>query len=204
MWEFEQQLKQNGCSYIAGVDEVGRGPLAGPVVACAVMLPHDCSIDGVNDSKQLTEKQRIVLFEQILKLTDVHVGLGVVSQKIIDRINIFQATKVAMREAINNLAVRPEHLLVDGLYLDKCYIPQTKLIKGDSRSASIAAASIIAKIFRDALMVEYDNWCPGYQFARHKGYGTRVHLDALAVHGVSELHRKSFAPVQARLLEGGN
>lgn len=195
MFQFEQLYRKKGKRCIAGIDEAGRGPLAGPVVAAAVVLPEQFSIDGINDSKKLTEKVRTDLFAKLLDCPAIQIGVGIVSERIIDTINILQATKIAMRTAIANLSDPPDHLLIDGLNLDGISISQTKIIKGDSCSVSIASASIVAKVIRDALMVEYETELPGYEFASHKGYGTKKHCDLLIKNGVSCIHRKSFAPV---------
>ncbi len=184
---------------IAGLDEVGRGPLAGPVVASAVVLPNRIPFDGINDSKKLTEKQRTLLCSQLFNCPDIKIGIGMVSERVIDRINILQATKRAMFEAVNNLPEKPDHLLIDGMLVDEIPISQTKIIKGDSRSMSIAAASIVAKVIRDTIMVQFDTVCQGYGFARHKGYGTKEHIRLLREKGVSPIHRRSFAPVSAIL-----
>lgn len=195
MFHFENFYRQQGKKRIAGLDEVGRGPLAGPVVASAVVLPPEKTFEGVNDSKQLTVHQRAYFFTQLIECSDIQIGIGIVSERIIDKINILEATKLAMRKAVENLSDTPDHLLIDGLLLEKVPISQTKLIKGDSRSASIAAASIIAKVVRDTLMAEYDSVLKGYNFAQHKGYGTQEHLLSLEREGVSIIHRRSFAPV---------
>lgn len=196
MLRFEHHWQKRGKNAIAGIDEVGRGPLAGPVVACAVILPNDVDIEGINDSKKLSEKKRNSLFLRLIGCDDIKVGIGIVSERIIDDINILQAAKLAMCEAVNNLLVSPDHLLIDGLFLDKLPgVTQTKIIKGDSLSLSIASASIIAKVIRDAMMVEFDSVYPGYKFAKHKGYGTKDHIGALKELGVTRIHRKSFAPV---------
>ena len=170
--------------------------MAGPVVAAAVVLPDNFSVSGINDSKQLSENVRDKLFRQINAYPDIQVGVGIVSERIIDKINILQATKKAMKQAIKNLAFDPDHLLIDGLLLDNVYISQTKIIKGDSKSVSIAAASIVAKVVRDEIMKEYAKKIPGYNFDRHKGYGTKEHTQALANNGISVIHRLSFAPVR--------
>jgi len=191
---FERDLYQHGHRFVAGIDEVGRGPLAGPVVAAAVILPPDVQILGLNDSKQLSAKKRAQLYTEIQEKA-VTVGIGVVDHEEIDRINILQASKKAMLLALEDLTVAPAHLLVDAVKLD-CDTPQDNLIKGDARSVSIAAASIIAKEMRDNLMKEYHQIYPYYAFDRNAGYGTKDHLIGLANHGVSAIHRKSFAPVK--------
>lgn len=193
MKEFETELYNNGINFIAGIDEVGRGPLVGPVVTAAVILPKDFYDERINDSKKLTEKKRELLYDVIME-NALSVGIGMSSPEVIDEINILNATKKAMIEAINNLSVKPEHLLIDAVKLD-IDIPQTSIIKGDAKSESIAAASIIAKVTRDRMMVELDKKYPMYDFKHNKGYGTKKHIEALYQYGPIEEHRKSFAPV---------
>ncbi|MBQ2936965.1 MAG: ribonuclease HII [Lachnospiraceae bacterium] len=178
-------------AYICGIDEVGRGPLAGPVVAGAVILPKDCDILYLNDSKQLSEKKREELYDIIMGKA-VSVGLGYVSPERIDEINILQATYEAMREAISKLSPQPDLLLNDAVTIPKIAIRQVPIIKGDAKSISIAAASIVAKVTRDRLMVDYDSVFPEYGFASNKGYGAAVHLEALKKYGPTPIHRKSF------------
>jgi len=196
---YERELWARGVTHIAGVDEVGVGPLAGPLVAAAVILPHEIGLRGVDDSKKLSRAQRERLCAEI-KARAVAVGLGVVTVAEVDRLNTFWAALEAMRRAVQALAVSAEHLLVDARSIPGLDVPQEPLIKGDSRSYSIAAASIVAKVERDAMMQALDRDFPQYGFARHMGYGTREHLDALARHGPCPVHRRSFMPVsQARL-----
>lgn len=178
-------------AYICGIDEVGRGPLAGPVVAGAVILPKDCDILYLNDSKQLSEKKREELYDIIMEKA-ISVGLGYVSPERIDEINILQATYEAMREAISKLSPQPDLLLNDAVTIPKIAIRQVPIIKGDAKSISIAAASIVAKVTRDRLMVDYDSVFPEYGFASNKGYGAAVHLEALKKYGPTPIHRKSF------------
>lgn len=178
-------------AYICGIDEVGRGPLAGPVVAGAVILPKDCDILYLNDSKQLSEKKREELYDIIMEKA-ISVGLGYVSPERIDEINILQATYEAMREAISKLSPQPDLLLNDAVTIPKIAIRQVPIIKGDAKSISIAAASIVAKVTRDRLMVDYDSVFPEYGFASNKGYGAAVHLEALKKFGPTPIHRKSF------------
>ncbi len=187
----EYEKKYGEYAYICGIDEVGRGPLAGPVVAGAVILPKDCDILYLNDSKQLSEKKREELNEIILEKA-VATGIGVVSPERIDEINILQATYEAMRQAISKLSVKPELLLNDAVTIPKVEIPQVPIIKGDAKSISIAAASIIAKVYRDHLMVQYDEIFPGYGFARNKGYGAPDHMEAIRTLGPTPIHRRSF------------
>ena len=176
---------------ICGIDEVGRGPLAGPVVAAAVILPRDCQILYINDSKQLSAKKREELFDEIMEKA-VSVGIGLVSHERIDEINILQATYEAMRIAISNLSVTPDLLLNDAVTIPEVPMKQVPIIKGDAKSASIAAASIIAKVTRDRLMVQYDEVLPGYDFASNKGYGSATHIQALKEKGPTPIHRESF------------
>ena len=187
----EYEKKYGEYSYICGIDEVGRGPLAGPVVAGAVILPRDCDILYLNDSKQLSEKKREELNDIILEKA-VATGIGVISPERIDEINILQATYEAMRQAIGNLSVKPDLLLNDAVTIPKVEIPQVPIIKGDAKSISIAAASIIAKVYRDRLMVQYDEIFPGYGFAGNKGYGSQTHMDAIRTLGPTPIHRRSF------------
>ena len=177
--------------YICGIDEVGRGPLAGPVVACAVILPPDEEILYINDSKKLSEKKRESLYDEIMEKA-VAVGIGMESPAVIDEINILQATYKAMRTAIKNLSVTPDILLNDAVTIPEVEIEQVPIIKGDAKSVSIAAASIVAKVTRDRLMAEYDSIYPGYGFASNKGYGSRQHIDALKALGKTPIHRNSF------------
>lgn len=187
--EFERRYEHLG--YVCGIDEVGRGPLAGPVVAAAVILPKDCKILYLNDSKKLTEKKREELYDVIMEQA-VSVGIGMVSPARIDEINILQATYEAMREAISKLSVMPSILLNDAVTIPEVTISQVPIIKGDTKSVSIAAASIIAKVTRDRLMVEYDKMMPSYGFASNKGYGTAEHIAALKAVGPTPIHRKTF------------
>ncbi len=192
MKEFENELYESGIKYIAGIDEVGRGPLVGPVVTAAVILPKDFYDERINDSKKLTEKKREQLYDVIME-NAVSVGIGISSEDVIDDINILEATKKAMIEAVNNLSVKPEHLLIDAVKLN-VDIPQTSIIKGDAKSESIAAASIIAKVTRDRMMIELDKEHPEYDFKHNKGYGTKKHIDAIEKYGILKEHRKTFAP----------
>ncbi len=192
MKEYENELYNKGIKYIAGVDEVGRGPLVGPVVTAAVILPVDFYDERINDSKKVTEKKREMLYDVIME-NAVSVGIGMSSSEVIDEINILEATKKAMKEALNNLSVKPEHVLIDAVKLD-ADIPSTSIIKGDAKSQSIAAASIIAKVTRDRMMYELDKEHPEYDFAHNKGYGTKKHIEAIKKYGILKEHRKSFAP----------
>lgn len=187
----EYEYRYAAAGFLCGIDEVGRGPLAGPVVAGAVILPKDCDILYLNDSKQLTEKKREELYDVIMEKA-VATGLGFASPERIDEINILQATYEAMREAIGKLSVKPDLLLNDAVTIPQVEIRQVPIIKGDAKSISIAAASIIAKVTRDRLMVEYDSIFPEYGFASNKGYGAAVHIEALKKYGPCPIHRRSF------------
>lgn len=179
------------CQYICGIDEAGRGPLAGPVVAGAVVLPKDSRILYINDSKKLSEKKREELFD-VISQEAVSIGIGIISPERIDEINILQATYEAMREAINKLTVKPDILLNDAVTIPNVTIPQVPIIKGDAKSLTIGAASIMAKVTRDRLMYEYDAAYPEYGFAKHKGYGTKQHTQAILEYGPCPIHRMSF------------
>jgi len=195
---YETTLRQKGKIIIAGVDEVGRGPLAGPVVAAACILEEGFVLEGINDSKKLAPEKRAEIFEKLVAL-NVHFKIGIVSEKRIDSINILNATHEAMLLAINSLEIKPDFLLIDGNQLPYTSIPSQGIIEGDSKSISIAAASIIAKVKRDAIMIEYDKLWPEYHFADNKGYGTKDHLDALQKHGPCDIHRRSFDPIKSML-----
>jgi ribonuclease HII len=202
-FEFERALLRRGVNRIAGVDEAGRGPLAGPVVAAAVQFPSRWisdglprELDGINDSKQLSAEQRETYYAFLTANEAVRFAIGQLDAGLIDAINILQATHGAMSQALDGLRPEPKHVLVDGLRVKSIRFPQTPLVKGDARSFSIAAASILAKVTRDRLMLEYDRQFPFYGFAEHKGYGTAQHLAALARHGPCPIHRRSFAPLK--------
>ena len=188
---FELARQQSGYKQIAGIDEAGRGALAGPVIAAAVILPTHCNINGLRDSKQLSPKQRAHLFDEIHNVA-VSIGIGSADHRVIDRLNVLEATLLAMQEAIGKLTPPPDCLLVDGLNLPEVGIVGEAIPKGDSRSYSIAAASIIAKVTRDRLMVELDPIYPNYGFSRHKGYPTSQHRQAIAQFGASDIHRRTF------------
>ena len=200
---FERELWQHGFQLVAGVDEAGRGPLAGPVVAAAVILPSAWSEAGfderlrdLNDSKQLTERQREDFFAILTAHPQIRFAVSIVDADVIDRINILQATHRAMNEALAQLQPQPEHVLVDGRPVKSMALPNTALVKGDARSYSIAAASVLAKVTRDRMMREFEEKFPGYGFAGHKGYGTPQHLAAIAELGPCPIHRRSFAPLK--------
>ena len=192
---FERRLIEQGCPVVAGVDEAGRGPLAGPVVAACVVLPPDCDFTPFQDSKKLTATARERLFA-LLPRIGAHVGVGIVSAAEIDRLNILQASLFAMKKAMEALPVLPDFLLVDGKFPVPVAVPQQPLVKGDSRSASIAAASIVAKVTRDGMMDEYHAKYPLYNFRKHKGYPTAEHRQAVATHGPCPIHRRSFKGVR--------
>ncbi len=198
--EFEAEARRRGYRRIAGLDEAGRGPLAGPVVAAAVILPFRCRISGLNDSKQITASERERLCKEIL-LRAVGVGVGMASGREIDALNILEATRLAMARAVATLDPPPDFLLIDAVTLPLVKLPQRPIIKGDGLSLSIAAASIVAKVTRDRLMADFHRVYPQYNFLAHKGYGTSEHLRLLVKHGPCEIHRRSFRPVQDCLKE---
>lgn len=207
-FEFERELWGRGTTRVAGVDEAGRGPLAGPVVAAAAVLPVKWSktglpreLEGLNDSKQLTPLQREVFFTFLTACGEVEYAVAQIDSVRIDEINILRATHQAMNAALMELAPQPQHALVDGRPVKTLRVPQTAIIKGDARSYSIAAASVLAKVTRDRFMCEFDRQWPVYGFAEHKGYGTARHLAAIAAHGPCPIHRKSFAPIRPQELE---
>jgi ribonuclease HII len=191
----EYALHARGFSLVAGVDEAGRGPLAGPVVAAAVILPRAFAAPGLDDSKKLTPRRREMLFAVLSSAPDVRWASAEASVAEIDELNILRATHLAMARALDQLNPRPDHALVDGLPVVGLPVPHTAVVKGDALSLSIAAASIIAKVLRDRVMMEMDTLYPQYGFCRHRGYGVREHLAALRIHGPSPIHRRSFAPV---------
>ena len=199
MLEYENNLYKEGITLIAGVDEVGRGPLIGPVVACACILPVNFYHKDIKDSKKLSEKKREEMYK-IIKENAISIGLGIVSEKVIDEVNIYEATKIAMKEAIKNLNITPEHVLIDAMKLE-LNIPSTSIIKGDAKSESIAAASIIAKVTRDHMLDEMDKEYPMYDLKNNKGYGTKKHLEALQAYGPCKYHRVSYSPVRNALNE---
>ncbi len=199
MLEYENNLYKEGVTLVAGVDEVGRGPLIGPVVACACILPVNFYHKDIKDSKKLSEKKREEMYK-IIKENAISIGLGIVSEKVIDEVNIYEATKIAMKEAIKNLNITPEHVLIDAMKLE-LNIPSTSIIKGDAKSESIAAASIIAKVTRDHMLDEMDKEYPMYDLKNNKGYGTKKHLEALQTYGPCKYHRVSYSPVRNALNE---
>ena len=197
---YERALRAGGCQHIAGIDEAGRGPLAGPVVAAAAILPEGFRHDALDDSKKLTVRQRERIYAELTVRTDIVWAAAIVHSEEVDRLNILRATHEAMRRAVAALAVAPGHVLIDGLPVRPFPIEQTALVGGDGLSLSIAAASVIAKVTRDRIMIAMDTQHPGYDFARHKGYGTPQHLARLRAHGPCPIHRRSFLPVAQMLL----
>lgn len=192
MKEYENELYEKGIKLVGGVDEVGRGPLVGSVVCACVILPEDYYNERINDSKKISEKKREELYEIIYR-DAISVGIGICSEDVIDEINILEATKKAMKQAIENCKIKPQHVLIDAVKLD-IDIPSTSIIKGDAKSQSIAAASIIAKVTRDRMMYELDKLYPMYEFSKNKGYGTKKHIEAIRKYGIIKEHRKTFSP----------
>lgn len=200
MLSYEKALYENGVEFIAGIDEVGRGPLAGPVVAAAVILPKGCKIRHLNDSKKIPKSKHEAIYQEVMERA-VAVGVGIKDAAVIDRVNIYEATKLAMLEALGKLSQKPDHLLIDAMKLDTP-IPQTSIIKGDANSLSIAAASIVAKVTRDKMMADYDKEFSGYGFGKNAGYGTAEHLEGLNKLGITSIHRKTFEPIKSMLAGG--
>jgi len=194
LYKYEKELWESGVNYIGGVDEVGRGPLIGPVVTACVVLPKDFALEGLTDSKKLTEKKREEYYDYIIEHA-LSVSIGMMDEKVIDDVNIYEATKLAMYEAINNSKVKPEHVLIDAMKLEDLAIPSTSIIKGDAKSISIAAASVIAKVTRDRMMIELDEKYPMYGFKSHKGYPTKKHVEAIEKYGLIDGYRKTFKPI---------
>lgn len=194
LYKYEKELWNKGINLVGGIDEVGRGPLIGPVVASCVILPKDFVLEGLTDSKKLSEKKREKFYDIIMDKA-IAVGIGQASEKTIDEINIYEATKVAMKEAVKNCVPKPEHILVDAMPLS-LDIPTTSIIKGDAKSITIAAASVIAKVTRDRMLIELDKEYPMYDLKHNKGYGTKKHIAALQEYGITKYHRLSFAPVK--------
>lgn len=190
-YDFEKEAMSRGYTAVCGIDEAGRGPLCGPVCAAAVILPVDCEIEGINDSKKLSEKKREALFDVITEKALAY-SVSMVDAKTIDEINILQATFLAMRTAVENLSLKPDYALIDGNGKPGLSIAEETVVKGDAKSVSIAAASILAKVSRDRYMKEADEKHPEYQFAKHKGYGTKLHYEMIAEHGICDEHRRSF------------
>ena len=194
LYQYEHDLWTNGINYIGGVDEVGRGPLIGPVVTACVVLPKDFYLEGLTDSKKLTEKKRDIFYDYIMEHA-LAVSVGMMDEKVIDEVNIYEATKLAMYQAINNCPIKPEHVLIDAMKLENLDIPSTSIIKGDAKSVTIAAASVIAKVTRDRMMIELDKKYPMYGFKSHKGYPTKKHVEAILKYGLIDGYRKTFKPI---------
>ena len=198
LYIYERELIEKGITLIGGIDEVGRGPLVGPVVASCVILPVNYKLEGLTDSKKLTEKKRNEFYDILMK-DAVSIGIGIIDEKRIDEINIYEATKEAMISAVNNMNIKPEHVLIDAMKLD-INIPSTSIIKGDGKSLSIAAASVIAKVTRDRMLDELDQKYPMYDFIHNKGYPTKKHLEAIKEYGIIKEHRKTYGPVKDYLM----
>ncbi len=192
--KYEKELYDQGINYIAGVDEVGRGPLVGPVVTACVVLPKDFKLDGLTDSKKLSAKKREEFFDIIMDKA-LGVGIGIKSEDVIDEVNIYEATKLAMYEAINKCPCKIEHVLIDAMKLENLEFPSTSIIKGDLKSITISAASVVAKVTRDRMLDELDEKYPMYDFKHNKGYPTKKHVEAIAKYGIIKEHRKTFKPV---------
>ena len=197
MKEYENELYKNGIELIAGVDEVGRGPLIGSVICACVILPKDYYNEEINDSKKISEKKREKLYDIIIE-NAISIGIGESTEDVIDEINILNATKRAMKEAIKNCRVKPEHVLIAAVKLD-IDIPSTSIIKGDAKSQSIAAASIVAKVTRDRMMYKLDKMHPEYELGKNKGYGTKKHIEAIKEYGILKEHRKTFEPIKSMI-----
>ena len=195
LYQYEKELWKNGINLIAGMDEVGRGPLIGPVVTACVILPKDFVLEGLTDSKKLSEKKREEFYDYIIEHA-ISVGIGMMDEKVIDEVNIYEATKLAMYQAVEKSKVKPEHVLIDAMKLDKLEMPSTSIIKGDAKSISIAAASVIAKVTRDRMMIELDKKYPMYGFKSHKGYPTKKHIEAIHKYGLIVGYRKTYGPVK--------
>lgn len=192
--QYENELYSKGYKLIGGIDEVGRGPLVGPVVTACVILPEDFALDGLTDSKKLSEKKRDMFYDIIIEKA-ISVGIGIMDEDVIDKVNIYEATKLAMYQAVDNMSVKPDYILIDAMKLDKLDVPSTSIIKGDLKSITISAASVIAKVTRDRMMYELDKKYPMYKFAKNKGYPTKDHIEAIVKYGILKEHRKTFKPV---------
>lgn len=200
LYQYEKELWKNGINLIAGMDEVGRGPLIGPVVTACVILPKDFVLEGLTDSKKLSEKKREEFYDYIMEHA-ISVGIGMMDETVIDEVNIYEATKLAMYQAVEKSKVKPEHVLIDAMKLDKLEMPSTSIIKGDAKSISIAAASVIAKVTRDRMMIELDKKYPMYGFKSHKGYPTKKHIEAIKEYGLINGYRKTFKPISEMVKE---
>ena len=200
LYKYEKELWKQGIHLVAGMDEVGRGPLIGPVVTACVILPKDFVLEGLTDSKKLSEKKREEFYHYIMEHA-ISVGIGMMDEKVIDEVNIYEATKLAMYQAVEKSKVKPEHVLIDAMKLDKLEMPSTSIIKGDAKSISIAAASVIAKVTRDRMMIELDKKYPMYGFKSHKGYPTKKHIEAIKEYGLIDGYRKTFKPISEMVKE---
>lgn len=200
LYKYEKELWKQGIHLVAGMDEVGRGPLIGPVVTACVILPKDFVLEGLTDSKKLSEKKREEFYDYIMEHA-ISVGIGMMDEKVIDEVNIYEATKLAMYQAVEKSKVKPEHVLIDAMKLDKLEMPSTSIIKGDAKSISIAAASVIAKVTRDRMMIELDKKYPMYGFKSHKGYPTKKHIEAIKEYGLIDGYRKTFKPISEMVKE---
>lgn len=198
LYQYEKELWGSGVDYVAGMDEVGRGPLIGPVVTACVILPKDFILDGLTDSKKLSEKKREEYYDYIMQHA-LSVSVGMMDEKVIDEVNIYEATKLAMYQAVENSPIRPDYVLIDAMKLEKLEMPSTSIIKGDAKSISIAAASVIAKVTRDRMMIELDQRYPMYGFKSHKGYPTKKHVEAIEQYGLIDGYRKTFKPISTML-----
>ncbi len=196
--KYEKELYDKGYNYIAGIDEVGRGPLVGPVVTACVILPKDFCLEGLTDSKKLSEKKREVFYDIIMEQA-ISVGIGIMSEDVIDEVNIYEATKLAMYQSVDNLSVKPDYILIDAMKLEKLDVPSISIIKGDLKSITISAASVIAKVTRDRMMYELNQKYPMYRFDKNKGYPTKDHIEAIEKYGILKEHRKTFKPVSYHL-----
>lgn len=194
LYQYEKELWNNGINYVAGMDEVGRGPLIGPVVTACVILPKNFKLEGLTDSKKLSEKKREEFYDYIMKHA-LSVGIGMMDEKVIDEVNIYEATKLAMYQAVEKGKIKPQHVLIDAMKLEKLEMPSTSIIKGDAKSISIAAASVVAKVTRDRMMIELDQKHPMYGFKTHKGYPTKKHIEAIQKYGLIDGYRKTFRPI---------
>lgn len=203
LYQYEKELWNKGFNNIAGVDEVGRGPLIGPVVTACVILPRDFKLDGLTDSKKLTEKKREEYYKYIIE-NALSVSIGIMDENVIDEVNIYEATKLAMYQAINNSSIKPDYVLIDAMKLEELVIPNLPIIKGDAKSISIAAASVIAKVTRDRMMIELDKKYPMYGFKSHKGYPTKKHVEAILEYGLIDGYRKTFKPISTILNNKNN
>lgn len=200
LYQYEKELWDSGVDYVAGMDEVGRGPLIGPVVTACVILPKDFTLNGLTDSKKLSEKKREEYYDYIMGHA-LSVSVGMMDEKVIDEVNIYEATKLAMYQAVEKSSIKPQHILIDAMKLEKLEIPSTSIIKGDAKSISIAAASVIAKVTRDRMMIELDQKYPMYGFKSHKGYPTKKHVEAIEQYGLIDGYRKTFRPISTMIEE---